>query len=323
MPDTVVATNSDLDFSDIDQELLERVELYSMLEEILQKFGLSMSLFTNTNMDTQHMTYQLPDRLQKQLENGTLESTTTTMASKIQTTEDLRKRTKNVFRTRNFEKTYLLYYFDLYDVDREAGKVGPLIDSDLYYPDYATSEDDRVYDNFLTSMYWIKVAQTLTGTYDTVNAFEDVHESVLDVRALNKRVSFIKKRATEVNFGLHLYALAKAFKNAWNNGKDLIEISSPEGMVEYMEESFATMKIESEISTDVVDNFKDTARDLVGITMEAIKGVPKVALSKIPTLYHSFVVATAVSVADKAAILGLGYSRSLRLTMRQYDSWWG
>ncbi len=59
-------------------------------------------------------------------------------------------------------------------------------------------------------------------------------------------------------------ALSKTFKDTWNNGKDLIEISSPEGMVGYMEESFATMKIESEISTDVVDNFIDTARDYYG-----------------------------------------------------------
>lgn len=50
-------------------------------------------------------------------------------------------------------KTYLLYYLDVHDRDRNAGKVWDKSPYYTYYPEYKTEHDESAYDAFIRATY--------------------------------------------------------------------------------------------------------------------------------------------------------------------------
>lgn len=287
----------------------EKVELYSELEGMLNEIGLSMSLFADSGIDfeTLEMDYTLTP----------IKASRSTSKSPTQlslTRKFAQKKFGSAPTAEQQLQTYLLYYLDVKDQDRDAGRVWDKLPYS-YYPEYMTESDEEAYAAFISATYGKKY----------LNLYNSATSAALSV-ATDKPVELVSQAIT--NFGINkdtlenvvdLTEFGQGISEFWKEKKELQNIVTIQGFIDettsMIENKDSFTKAQKEASSKLV-------KDMIKITAFSLIGFSSVGIYSIVSMYNSSMATMYQDMYDKAALMSLAYTRSLRINLRGYEAMW-
>ncbi|MBP1044345.1 hypothetical protein I6N95_25375 [Vagococcus sp. BWB3-3] len=152
------------------RENLEKIELYQMMDSSLREIGLSLELLSKTQIDFENLDYESPVIADSVVPRGPDENIEFKETNEyLSINEFARKRYGNNPTEEEKMKMYLLYYFDVKDADKAAGRVGPKLRMDYYYPEYMGENDESAYQAFIKASYGGKLMKKATNTANLIN----------------------------------------------------------------------------------------------------------------------------------------------------------
>lgn len=213
--------------------------------------------------------------------------------------------------------TFMLYYFDVHDYDRNLGLVGDRLPS-RYLPRYYTFNDTNAYNAFLS---------TATGT-KYLNFAVATHGVTTDLKSYFSNISLydIRNHASNIKKTI---GLAKGFHDSdeiYDDvnrflTQDIATVSSIHSPERFLEEIAALIDMKETIDQVTKDLVKDMYKTVLDSVFLLVMGANPIGLAGIATMYARAAVTMYISVIDLAAINTLAYTRNSRLNFRQLNEW--
>lgn len=299
-----------------ERENLQKLELYQMMDDELREIGLSFEMLAKTQIDFSK-TSEPPQARQ---ENNRARMSEDPINFKdtdryLSINQYAQKRYGSNPTEEEKMKMYLLYYFDVNDSDKTAGNVGPRLWMDYYCPEYMGENDESVYDAFIKTTYGAKLLNSTKRTAELVKSGSGL-EKVSFSKLIKNWKSFKTWMATAKGL-LKAGRFTKASFDYMNDGV-LRKVKTVDDFMDYWDEA-----LKSTPGEKVEENTREAIKTVVeGAVFSLCLGGP---IGIVPTLANYTVTnlaLTYLSLYDRAAINALAYTRSTRITLRQFDSWW-
>lgn len=308
---TLVSNASEIDFVQVPDENYQRAQQYVLIEGYLREIGLSIEDILNTNIDLTEIDpddYNVPNIVPlANIESTGYESNIFLQSKHFAT---------NLYGTNasNEEviKTFLLYYVDVHDVDRNAGRVWGNLPIH-YYPEYMTNEDDRVYNIVMHNLGNGKLIDLFSNAAQAANSIPNVTAlpNLLNkVENIEIGIENIKSLVDIQSFGNSIY---QGFLS--HNGFE--NISDPETFIQEVNTIIDSETTYTQAEKDLLKNYTTS---ILSMAFGALAGIPGVGLIPIVGLYTTSMLIFTSTIYDQAILNSLAYTRNTRLGFRYLNS---
>jgi hypothetical protein len=306
-------------YVDVSDDDYKKTELLTILEDELRKIGLSLKTFANTGIDFENMTPPVQARAFAQPSAQSNELAPKSSVNFPQVKSLAKKLYGSNPTNDQLLYTFMAYYIDVYDYDRNVGKFGLNLPYS-YFPEYLTENDTNAYDAFFRTVYGKKWIEFAKASYDAAKGIGSGMKAVsnISVEELNKRVTSISDVADTLQSYLELTELKEDLEALSENTQELIQIHSPEGMMELIDKKVSAKNTLDQAKKDII---KDSYRSVFTQVLTILAGSTPAGLLAVTVTYETALVPLYMDIYDRAAINTLHYTRSLRLTLREYASW--
>lgn len=316
-PITAYAVSESGNFADVPDDHYEKANLLVALEEELVEIGLSLEIFANTSIDFENLQYQSLLPAEERSERN-LPAVTPVVPFEFPKVKQFATRIYGNNPTNDqLMHTFMLYYFDVHDYERNAGLVGDRLPL-RYYPEYYTFNDTNAYNAFLRTTTGAKYLNFALSSYDTVISLKD-YFSNLDIYNLKNHVSNVKKSIAGYKTLEHGASFIDAIHKYFTEEKPSLEsINSPEKFMEEISKIIDTQETIDQASKKALKGMYDTVLDSVFLLL---MGANPIGIAGIATMYVTAMATMYVSIIDLAAINTLAGTRNSRLNFRQLNNW--
>ena len=218
---TLVSNASEIDFVQVSDENHQRAEEYGLIEGYLREIGLSIEDKLNTNID---LTEIDPD----DYNNPNIVPLANTTSTENESNMFLQSKhfATNLYGTNasNEEviKTFLLYYVDVHDADRNAGRVWGNLPNH-YYPEYMTSEDNRVYNSVMYNLGNGMLIDLFSNAAQVANSIPNV-STLTDLKS---KVANMEIGLENIKRFVDIYSFGDSIFEGIESYKDFENISDP------------------------------------------------------------------------------------------------
>ncbi|CEN28741.1 MAG: hypothetical protein L0F95_00985 [Lactococcus sp.] len=311
-----VQANDQLAVDQQEKENLQKLELYQMMDRNLREIGLSFEMLSKTQIDFSNTSYPSPVpeptiRARAAVDDPNYEET----KRYLSVNQYAQKRYGSNPTEEQKMKMYLLYYFDVEDSDKATGKVGPNLRRDYYLPDYMGENDENVYNAFIRTTYGGKTLERAKTTAELVKSGSGLEK--ISIKKLINNYRSIKTWVEEAKKSRKAWLFRKKADTYLKN--DILRnVKMVDGFMRYWDEAVSKTPGER-----VDEKTKDTIKEFViGAAFSVCLGTPIGIVAVVTQYTVSNLALTYLSLYDRAAINALAYTRSTRITLRQYASWW-
>lgn len=299
-----------------ERENLQKLELYQMMDDELREIGLSFEMLAKTQIDFSRVSP--PPQVQQENSRARMSEDPINF-KETDKYFSINRYARNRYGSNPTEeekmKMYLLYYFDVNDSDKTAGNVGPKLRTDYYCPEYMGENDDSVYNAFIKTTYGGKLLNSTRRTAELVKS-----GSGLEKVSLSKLIKNLKSFKTWVATAKGLLKAGRFTKDYYKYMNDgvLRKVKTVDDFMYYWDE--AAKKIPRK---EVEKNTRKAMRTVVESAVFSLcLGGPIGIVPIVATYTVTNLALIHLSLYDRAAINALAYTRSTRITLRQYASWW-
>lgn len=315
-PITAYAVSESGNFADVPDDHYEKANLLVALEEELVEIGLSLEIFANTSIDFENLQYQSLMPTEERSERN-LPAVTPVVPFEFPKVKQFATRIYGNNPTNDqLMHTFMLYYFDVHDYDRNAGLVGDRLPL-RYYPEYYTFNDTNAYNAFLRTTTGAKYLNFALSSYDTVTSLKD-YFSQTSISEIRNQASFVKTTIASAKLKLDTKDLFKSIQSTFEDYNTLKSINSPEKFMEEISNMIDTQETIDQASKKALKGMYDTVLDSVFLLL---MGANPIGIAGIATMYVTAMATMYVSIIDLAAINTLAGTRNSRLNFRQLNNW--
>ncbi len=316
-PITAFAISESGNFANVPDDYYEKANLLATIEEELLEIGLSFETLSKTSIDFQNLAYES----QFPTQDYSTRNLPNVMDVIPFNFPDVKRFAAQIYgqspTNTQLMHTFMLYYFDVHDYDRNLGLVGDRLPA-RYLPRYYTFNDTNSYNAFLN---------TTTGT-KYLNFAVVTHGVTTDLKSYFSNISLYDMRNHASNVKKTI-GLAKGFLDSDEIYDDVNRfltqdiatvsaIHSPERFMEEIADIIDMKETVDQVTKNLIRDMYTTVLDSVFLL---VMGANPVGLAGIATMYARAAVTMYISVIDLAAINALAYTRNSRLNFRQLNEW--
>jgi hypothetical protein len=306
-------------YVDVSDDDYKKTELLTILEDELRKIGLSLKTFANTGIDFENMTPPVQARAFAQPSAQTNELAPKSSVNFPQVKSLAKKLYGSNPTNDQLLYTFMAYYIDVYDYDRNVGKIGLNLPYS-YFPEYLTENDTNAYDAFFRTVYGKKWIEFAKASYDAAKGIGSGIKKVNDmtVEELKTGVTSISNEVISLENIEEFNEIKEELEALSENTQELIQIHSPEGMMELIDKKVSA---KDTLGQTTIDAIKNRYKSVFTQVFTILASSTPAGLLAVTVAYETALVPLYMDIYDRAAINTLHYTRSLRLTLREYASW--